>query len=163
MICKLLGNAASTADTIIHHHHHHHEVCKVKTLRPAPMNYKLVLVSPLSLWTTQVSSSPRWRTECLLFSLFPVVLWLLVQDLRSSRMLHSSIDWHLVTDLSGHYNQSHLQGSSTLPLNMKPKGCPETSVTKDQRCVTSNKANFSFTPQRTPEIILRAFHCTCNL
>jgi len=46
---------------------------------------------------------------------------------------------------------------------MKPKGCPETSVTTNQRCVTSHKANFSFTPRRTPEITLRAYHCTCNL
>jgi hypothetical protein len=29
-----------------HHHHHHHEHCKVRSLRPVPMNRKMVLVSP---------------------------------------------------------------------------------------------------------------------
>jgi len=125
------------------------------------MTYKLVLVSPLSLWTTLVSSSPRSWMECLLFSLLPVVLWLLVQDLRSSRMLHSRVDWHLVTDVSGHC-RSHLQGSSTWPFNMKPTGCPEKSVTTNQRCVTSHKANFSLRPRGTPGITLRPFHCTWN-
>jgi hypothetical protein len=130
------------------------------------MIYKLVLVSPLSLWNTQVSSSPRERMECLLFSLFPVVLWLLVQDLRSSRMLHSSGDWHLVTDVSGNYIGPIFKGqvrSSNWTFKMKTKGCPETSVTTNQRSVTSHKANFSFIPRRTREITLRAFHCTCNL
>jgi hypothetical protein len=43
-------------------------------------------------------------------------------------MLHI-VDYYLVTDVSGQ------------PMKMWPMGCPETSVTTNQRCVTSQKSD----------------------
>ena len=42
-----------------HHHHPHHEVCKFSSLKTAPLNYRNVLVSPVSPGLLQVTSPPQ--------------------------------------------------------------------------------------------------------
>jgi len=46
-----------------HHHHSHHEVCTVRSLKTAPLNYKNVLVSPASPGLLEVTSPPQVLTE----------------------------------------------------------------------------------------------------
>jgi hypothetical protein len=54
-----------------HHHQYHHYVhCRVKSLRPAPMNRKMGLVSLSSFWSSQFLSPLRSVTEGGLFSFF---------------------------------------------------------------------------------------------
>jgi len=56
----------TTIITSYHHHHHHHRRRRhqIRSLRSAPMNSKMFLVSPSSFWLYQILLSLQLVTEC---------------------------------------------------------------------------------------------------